>query len=179
MSRRGDRLRLKIGVATIIMSLLLSLIPLSSYAADEGNAADNRGVDGEIEWVIEGNTLTLSVVEGSGGYMSAYQLNTSPWTKSSLASEVQYIVVANGVSTLGAYGISSVGSGNIKRLTIAGSVTYIESNQIFGLTIDEIVFQEGFKAIYEGAVMDCAVTRILFPKSIEEINMFGSVTVNG
>ena len=177
MSRKYRRLKRILGVSTILLALLIANLPTISFAETPGDS----GVDGEIEWNITGDTLTLSAVAGTQGRMKDYD-SSAPWILSSAIGYVKNIVIADGVTRLGKYaftdfvenGGSAVVTSPIDadKLTIAGTVKVIPTDFSFCAQIKEVEFMEGVETIEEIAFFATCPHVIRFPQSIVSVSPY-------
>jgi len=202
--RKKRRLKRIYGLSTILLALLILFVPKYTFAneIDDIIAKQNAtsGTDGGIDWEISGDTLTLSAAvtpeEGyTSGIMKDYYQNEhsvkTPWAWSNASSNVTKIVVEDGVTELGKYGIYAAdirGYGStIESITIAGTVKKIKTGSISveHCYIKKLIFEEGVEELEKSAVIQFPhitgsnipshIKEVYFPKSVNIINKYAII----
>ena len=83
--------KLRILSALLALAMLFALMPTAAFAADD----DNNKCGENLTWELENGTLTIS----GTGEMADYDKNPQPWADQ--RGNIKYLVVENGVTTIG------------------------------------------------------------------------------
>lgn len=134
-----------------IISVAITISQAFFVLSDTRTMTQDNGVDGNIQWDITGDTLTLSVQAGqSGTTMSDYNVSTRPlWENGAGWSNVTKVVIENGITTIGDHAFYNCSS--IESVTIPNSVTSVgnsafDSSSITSITIPDSVISIGYSA---------------------------------
>lgn len=135
-------------------------------------AADDSGVDGEIYWEINGDTLTLSAVEGTTGKMKDYDFHNnefSQWCLSSYYENVDNIVIEDTVTQLGKESFTK--KNTLKLFKVPGSAEIIPMCFSRGTTIEKLIIAEGVEKIDVLAFLGGRVREVEIPRSVKSIEL--------
>lgn len=153
---------------TLCLTLLLSLCLAVSASAD-ADIADANFADGKLHWNISAErVLTISVVDDNDGVMPDYTSSVNaPWYP--YRSQIDSIVVEEGVTALGSYafyGLSSAETVSLPTtLTALGASCFQECSKLTAVTVPN-----GVSEIPNSAFYCCyALTSITIPEGVEEL----------
>ena len=135
-------------------------------AADGVIANGKCGVNGtdNVTWTLtKDGTLTI---RGQGA-TADYSGGDNPWY--SYRSQIQQVVVEDGVTKLGKY--LFYGCGNIEKVTLPNSVTAIGNGTfIYCNALTELTLPDGLESIGDGAFQSCSgLTEMILPDSVKRI----------
>lgn len=141
----------------LLFSIVTMLLPMVASALDSGYCGDN------LTWTYLETTRTLTIT-GSGGMNS---LQNNPWQ--SYKSEIQTVVIEDGVTTIGGYAFQDCCA--LTSITIPKSVTYIGPRVFYGCTsLASIILPNSLTGIDLATFRDCsALTSISVPSSVTSI----------
>lgn len=166
ISMKQQMKKLLIGCLILCLTVTgLAFMPQAVQAA-----SSDSGVDGEVQWDITGDTLTISAVEGTQGRMNDYENNLSPWSKSPSVKNVKNVIVKNGVTQLsaGAFGFGTKKLDlELNSMTISGTVDAIPMFFCSMYSIDRLVVNEGTKSIELEAFAWTTVHNFICAKSVQ------------
>ena len=135
--------------------------------AEDGVIASGKcGVNGtdNVTWTLtKDGTLTI---RGQGA-TADYSGGDNPWY--SYRSQIQQVVVEDGVTKLGKY--LFYGCGNIEKVTLPNSVTAIGNGTfIYCNALTELTLPDGLESIGDGAFQSCSgLTEMILPDSVKRI----------
>lgn len=158
--------KMKILSVLLALTMLLTLAPLTVFAAQSGNFEYNVLADGTAEIKCKlptYSTGTLEIPSEIEGYtvstIASYAFNNTHYTG---------VVIPETVKTISNYGFALSG---LKSITIPGTVekigqyAFLNSNQL-----KEVTISDGVKTLDSYAFFNCpALTSVEIPGTIEEI----------
>ena len=181
-----------LAVATFVAVLLACLSVPTVTDDSDAQQSGSSGDDGNIHWVKEGDTLTLSKnSQATSGDMKNYGSGGSPWCNLNFTD----CVISDGVTSIGSYAFT--GSYYMSSVTIPNSVTSIGDyafngyNNLGSVTIPVSVTSIGKGAFYgskmlktvtfEGSSSITTISNYMFYNcgSLESVTIPDNVTTIG
>ena len=135
------------------------LFSISASAASSGMCGEN------VSWVLDDSgTLTIS---GTGSMANYSSSSSAPWNDN--ASDINRVIVGNGVTSIGNYAFASCG--NLTSITIPNGVTSIGEDAFNNCkSITGIILPESVQSIGSWAFYFCtALKSINVPNSVTSI----------
>lgn len=138
--------------AVLCLALVLILCPTAK-------AAQNAGTCGELTWVFDESTKTLTI--SGEGWMS-----TSGWPFSAVDQDVEYIVIEEGATNIGGQAFGSFR--NLKSVSIPSTVEVIDEYAFYDCgSLERIVIPEGVRELRQDAFVFCSqLKEVSLPQSL-------------
>ena len=151
----------------LALAMFLGLIPAVSVSAADQVASGTCGEN--LTWVLtEDGTLTISGIGDMADYTSDYSnsptFSTHPWKN--VASQIQRVVLENGVTSIGDYAFISCK--NLKQITICEGVTSIGYWAFYNCgQLEELTFPASVTTVSSVAFLNCmGLKKITFQGSV-------------
>lgn len=165
---------IRIAVVCAAVMMAVALVPLfadgliAEETVEEGN-------DGDVHWVISGDTMTITPKEGKDkADMDDYDdAGENPnWRKAAGWPNVKNVVIKDGVTCVGKRAFALVddkGGAKIETVTFDGSVKKIKECAFISQSIQTINFSEGLEEIGPTAFGYCTLASLTLPASLKKI----------
>ena len=165
---------IRIAVVCAAVMMAVALVPLfadgliAEETVEEGN-------DGDVHWVISGDTMTITPKEGKDkADMDDYDdAGEEPnWRKAVGWPNVKNVEIKGGVTCVGKRAFAYVddeGGAKIETVTFDGSVKKIKECAFISQYIQTINFSEGLEEIGPTAFGYCTLASLTLPASLKKI----------
>lgn len=154
---------IKLTIITQIAQLLIGQVVL--ITSNDTNA--DTGVDGNIAWSIDGDTLTLSVQSGQQGTdMRNYpDMWSAQWSSTQQAQgQIKHIVINEGISTIGDYAFRGIYQPSTPpfsiTISIPSTITYVGKSSMPNTLTGDIVLPDNVVVVQDNAFQQTWITSI-------------------
>lgn len=157
---------LKRVIAVVLVSAMVVGVNISYSSTTVKAASVTYSVSAKIKGVLtDDGILTIS---GTGAMPDFTKVSDIPWYKD--RDRISEVVVSNGITSIGEANFNSCY--NMKKVTVASTVTTIEDGAFADTALDTVTGMEGVKTFGDYVFQNTALSEFQFPSSTTEIGNY-------
>ncbi len=157
----------RILLAVLAAALFACFLCLPASAVKSGYCGAT-GSGTNLQWKVDGNTLTISGNDAMKDYSST---NLPPWTGAGL---IEHVVIENGCTGIGTQAFYNMSTPYIKSVSLPETLKWISDSAFYMCqSLSEINIPSSVKTIYNAAFYGCkALESVTLPEGLSAIGPF-------